>query len=385
MSTYIVFLHVRAPGHFILYSRRHSERPPTRVTIGPCDHLITGLRTGKLRDQIMIVKSARLIGLGVGLGLVLAHSQSAWAQAEAAAPAATSPAPSAEVLKEAGERYARGLSLYGDGEFLLALVEFERAYQLSNNYKVLYNIGQVRIQLGRYAKAKEALEDYLKAGGTNLSPERSQAVHKDLTTLAERTASLNVVTLETGADISLDGKVIGTSPLSAPVIVDAGEHTLVLHKSGFYDSAQSVTLAGHDQVELTVELKPIPVAAQAKSNDGRGATAAPAKSSHTAIWASWATTGTLAVTAGVVGYFGISKANELESMRTDYGVTRGELDKTQSQARTMLAISDITAGLAVVAGGVALYLTLSHPNEKASPSGVALGIAPNGVRLRGSF
>ena len=36
------------------------------------------------------------------------------------------------------------------------MVEFERAYQLSDNYRVLYNIGQVRIQLGRYAKAKEA-------------------------------------------------------------------------------------------------------------------------------------------------------------------------------------------------------------------------------------
>jgi len=289
-------------------------------------------------------------------------------------------------LKEAGERYARGLSLYSDGEFLLALVEFERAYQLSNNYKVLYNIGQVRIQLGRYAKAKEALEDYLKAGGTNLSPERSKAVSKDLATLAERTASLLVVTREAGADISLDGKVIGTSPLSLPVIVDAGEHNLVLHKSGFYDSAQSITLAGHDQLELTVDLKPIPMATQAKSSDARTAQVAPSKSSrNTAIWASWAATGTLAATAGVVGYFGIWKANELETMRTSYPVSKSELEKTQSQANTLLAITDITAGLAVVAGGVALYLTLSHPSEKPASSSVALGIAPNGLRLRGSF
>src|SRR6188768_228839 len=146
----------------------------------------------------MLVNFARVSGLSVGLCFALTAG-SAWAQAESPAPSSAPSAPvSAEVLKEAGERYARGLTLYGDGEFLLALVEFERAYQLSNNYKVLYNIGQVRIQLGRYAKAKEALEEYLKIGGTNLSPERSQAVHKDLTTLAERTASLNVVTLETG-------------------------------------------------------------------------------------------------------------------------------------------------------------------------------------------
>jgi tetratricopeptide (TPR) repeat protein len=335
----------------------------------------------------MLAKFARFSGLGVGLCLVFARSEIAWAEPAATpAPSATpSPAVSADVLKEAGERYTRGLSLYGDGEFLLALVEFERAYQLSNNYKVLYNIGQVRIQLGRYAKAKEALEDYLKAGGTNLSPERSQAVNKDLATLAERTASLNIVTREVGADISLDGKVIGTSPLTAPLIVDAGEHNLVVHKSGFYDSAQSVTLAGHDQLELTVELKPIPVAAQTKSGDARTAQPPPAKTSRTPMWVSWAATGTLAATAGVVGYFGVSKANELESMRTEYGATREELDKAQRSARTLLAISDVAAGLAVVAGGVALYLTLSHPSEKSPSSGLALGVTPNGLRLRGSF
>jgi len=333
----------------------------------------------------MVVNLARVGRVGACVCLVLSASESAWAEPAAAKPPAPSAAISADVLKEAGERYARGLSLYGDGDFLLALVEFERAYQLSNNYKVLYNIGQVRIQLGRYAKAKEALEEYLKAGGSNLSAERTQAVNKDLATLAERTATLKVVTKEAGADISLDGKVIATSPLKEALIVDAGEHNLVLHKPGFYDSAQSVTLAGHDQLELEVELKPIPIATAGKPLDGQPAAVAPHKPARTAMWVSWAATGTLAATAGIVGYFGISKANELESMRTEYGVTRSELAKTESQARTLLTVSTVATGLAVAAGGVALYFTLKGPSEKPAPSGVALGIAPDGLRLRGSF
>jgi len=324
--------------------------------------------------------------LGIGVCLALSVSKSARAEPEAAANAASpASAPSAEVLKEAGERYARGLSLYGDGEFLLALVEFERAYQLSNNYKVLYNIGQVRIQLGRYAKAKEALEQYLKEGGSNLSAERAQAVNKDLTTLAERTATLNVISSEAGADISLDGKVIATSPLTEPLVVDAGEHNLVLHKAGFYDSAQSVTLAGRDQIELKVDLKPIPVAAVAKPADVVAPPIAPSKPARTAMWASWGATGALAVTAGVTGYFGIQKANDLETMRTQYPASRAELDKTEKLARTLLTISTVTTGLAVVAGGAALYFTLKHPSEKPASGSVAVGVAPDGVRLRGSF
>jgi hypothetical protein len=302
--------------------------------------------------------------------------------------AAPSPAPTAAVLKEAGERYERGLKLYGDGEFLLALVEFERAYQLSDNYRVLYNIGQVRIQLGRYAKAKEALEAYLTQGGSKLTAERAEAVRKDLATLAERTATLSVKTNQDGADISLDGKVIGTSPLAAPVVVDAGEHSLVLHKSGFYDKSQSLTLAGHDDLELSLDLAPISVEGPAQVAQVPIVTPAH-KTSHTAVYVSWAATGVLAATAGVVGYFGVTKANDLDSLRGTLGATRDQLDSAKSSARTLFAVSDVATGLAAVAGGVALYLTLttpaSEPSVKPGAPALALGFAADGVRLRGSF
>ena len=348
----------------------------------------------------MVATLCHRVAAGAGLCVSLVASGNARAEADtkprASAEAATPATPAtpvtpvtSEATKEAGERYARGLTLYGDGEFLLALVEFERAYQLSQNYKVLYNIGQVRIQLGRYAKGREALEEYLKLGGSSVSAERAQAVNKDLSMLTERTATLRIVSNEAGADIALDGKSIGTSPLDAPLVVDAGEHNLTLHKPGFYDKSQSVTLAGREQIDLRIDLAAQVAVAGPKVVVERHTVAAN-KPSRTGVWVGWATTGTLAVSAGVIGYFGVSKANELQSMRTDYGVTRSQLDSAQSSARTLLMISDITAGLAVVAGGVSLYMTLAGSSErpaerpKASPS-VALGVFPGGMRLKGEF
>jgi tetratricopeptide (TPR) repeat protein len=314
------------------------------------------------------------------------------AQPQGAAAPAVAQAPSPEAVKEAAGRYTRGLSLYGDGEFLLALVEFERAYELSQNYKVLYNIGQVRIQLGRYAMAREALTEYLKLGGDSVNAERVQAVNKDLAMLVERTASLNIVASQPGADISLDGKVIGTSPLSAPLVVDAGEHSLVLHKSGYYDRTQSVTLAGREQIDVSIELMPVPEAAQRVVVERQTERVAPAKPSHTAAWVGWGVTGALAVTAGVTGYFGIAKANDLQSMRSEFGVTPGQLNNAKSSANTLLIISDVTTGLAVAAGGVSLYLSLAKPGEhpagsraqSATPS-LALRLAPGSVALHGAF
>ncbi|MEO6603183.1 MAG: PEGA domain-containing protein [Polyangiaceae bacterium] len=327
------------------------------------------------------------LGLSAALAVNSAAAE-AVPQAEAVpAQDSANSAATADAVKEAGEHYARGLALYGDGEFLLALVEFERAYQLSQNYKVLYNIGQVRIQLGRYAKAREALNEYLQQGGGSLGQERKQAVDKDLAMLVERTAALRIIANEPGAAILLDGKNMGTSPLNLPLVVDAGEHSLVLSKAGFYDQSRSVTLAGRDEIDVNVDLMPVAQAAGPKVIVEHNAAIKP---SHTATWVGWATTGALAVTAGVSGYFGISKANDLQSMRTEYGVTTAQLNNAKSSARTLLIISDVTAGLAAVAGGVSLYFTLAkeRPVEQrpaSSPSTVALGIGPGSVSLRAAF
>jgi len=63
------------------------------------------------------------------------------------------PVAGAQAGEEASTRFKRGLQLFDEGDYALALVEFERAYQLAPNYRALYNIGLVNVQLGRYAEA----------------------------------------------------------------------------------------------------------------------------------------------------------------------------------------------------------------------------------------
>ncbi|MGC4091691.1 MAG: PEGA domain-containing protein [Polyangiaceae bacterium] len=322
---------------------------------------------------------------------------SAEAPAAANAPSTTAGAeaaqPTPQALKEAGERYTRGLSLYSGGEYLLALVEFERAYQLAPNYRVLYNVGQVRIQLARYSKAREALEEYLKQGGDEINAERRKAVEADLQMLAERTAKLSIVSNEPAAEISLDGFAIGITPLAEPVVVDAGEHSVEVRKNGYYGKTTRVTLAGRDDLEVRLDITKIP---ESKAVVVQGPTTAqrPEKS---LVWVGWATTGALAVGAGVVGYLGVTKANDLESMRTDYGVSRQQLDDTKNSARTLFMISDIAGAAAVLVGGASLYFTLAN-NSSSNTSGpekapapqpakpkVGFGVTPYGVRVSGAF
>jgi hypothetical protein len=312
------------------------------------------------------------------------------AAATPAAGEAAAAEPSPEAVKEAGQRYERGLELYSEGDYGLAVIEFERAYELVPNYRVLYNIGQVRVQLGRYAKAKKALEEYLAKGGDEIKPERKDSVKSDLEMLAGRTALLTVITNEPGADIVLDSLVVGQSPLTEALLVDAGEHTLEVRKPGFYSKGSPVKLAGREETTVTLEITKVPEVTAGRTVVER-VEGPVVKVDRTPMWVAWAATGAFAIGAGVVGYFGMTKANDLESMRTDFGVSRKQLDDTRDSARTLFIVSDSLTAATVVAGGVALYLTLttsggkSAPKDQAPPPKVGLRVGPGQLGLAGTF
>jgi hypothetical protein len=174
------------------------------------------------------------------------------------APAAVPEAPQETLppnVQEARRRFDRGIRLYGEGDFGLALIEFERAYELVANYRVLYNIGQVSIQLRRYAKAREALEQYLTQGGAEVEGARLEEVQADIDMLKPRTAKLLVTTNAPRAKVSLDGNTWGTLPLANALLVDAGNHVVKVEASGYQVSEKPVVLAGGDEVTVAVTLE----------------------------------------------------------------------------------------------------------------------------------
>jgi tetratricopeptide (TPR) repeat protein len=76
----------------------------------------------------------------------------------------------------AREYYARGVALANAGDYEQALAQFQRAYELSPHYAVLYNIAQAERALGHSGKALEAFESYLRLGAEQIKPERRSEV-----------------------------------------------------------------------------------------------------------------------------------------------------------------------------------------------------------------
>lgn len=276
--------------------------------------------------------------------------------------------PSEEVIQRAGGHFERGLALYRDAEYRLALIEFERAYQLVPNYRVKYNIAQVSIQIGRYAHALRALEDYLEQGGDNISEERRQNVQTDLAMLAGRTARVLITSNVSDAEILLDDKVIAKTPLSGKLLIDAGEHRLTVRQRGYQPKTEQLTLAGGDDIELSFELsevkkeKPVVLVKEVRRD-----TPAPVAKEEPFPYATlgWVATGGFTVGAVVTGIVGLTAKDELDSLarpdpdQGDPDDVRQDMDSARERARTWFLVSDILKGAALAAGAASLYLTLS--------------------------
>src|SRR5262245_22696247 len=110
------------------------------------------------------------------------------------------------VLREASRHFQQGVTFYAEADYRGALTDFKRAAALAPNATVLYNIGQTQFQLRDYAAALKTFERYLSlADGDG---HRSE-VEGTMRLLGTRVARLSVISVPPGAEISVDGEVIG--------------------------------------------------------------------------------------------------------------------------------------------------------------------------------
>jgi hypothetical protein len=311
--------------------------------------------------------------------------------------------PTKEALDEARSRYERATQLYAEGDYKLAIIEFNRAYELAPNYKVLFNIGQVNFQLGNYAAARRAFEQYLKDGDKEIPAKRRAEVEKELIGLRNRTAHVTIVTDVEGAEITLDGNALGTSPLKDAVLVDTGQHTIAAKKQGRVAASRTLTLAGTDEVKIEFELPAEPPQVTASGGGSpirERETIIEREKASSYVWVPWAITGGLAVGATVAGIFALGAADDLES-EVDAPIGPGEtaqtkrdaIDDAESKARNLAITTDVLAGAAVIAGGIAIVYTIVDASSDKGKTGanqpttasVRVTAGPGRIALLGKF
>jgi hypothetical protein len=178
-----------------------------------------------------------------------------------AAQAAAADAPPADVragLPEPARRaWDAAKQLAGASDYKGALVEFQRAYELSHDPRVLYNVGITEKLLTHYARAVDAWEKELQEAGSRLAPAEQQELKNAIAIVQQFVTTIDVTASEPDATFSIDDVPVGKTPFAGPVRIDVGKHVLKLSKDGFAEAVQTVDVASGQRTPVTFKIEPL--------------------------------------------------------------------------------------------------------------------------------
>lgn len=156
---------------------------------------------------------------------------------------------------DAKKHWESALLLAEDQNWEGALTEFKTAYDLSKEPRVLRNVAVCEKNLKRYADAIQTLQKAL-AEGTDFEPELATTIKDEIDILMPLTSAVTIEVNEPGAEVAIDGRVIGTSPISGTFRVNVGERTFTAKKQGFVDVTQKMNVAGSTTSSVKLVLEP---------------------------------------------------------------------------------------------------------------------------------
>jgi hypothetical protein len=293
--------------------------------------------------------------------------------------------------RDAGKHFQRGVALYGEADYRAALVEFKRAYAISPNAAVLYNIGETQYQLQDYASALTTFERYLAESGQG-DGHRGE-VENDVEILRARVGHVGVVTIPPGADVTVDDQAVGRTPLDKPLLVSIGRRKITASMQGRPAVTRYVDVATDDNVAVTLQLSDASGGAAATAKHDTDATSAAhpttADGSHTLQIIGWITTGALAIGAIGTGVAAAHQSSVLQTDRNTYPQTAATLEQDAHLVTTYSIIADSLAAGAVLVGGITLVSMLGGSSTSAPKRGstgeVQVVLGPSSAGIAGSF
>ncbi len=309
---------------------------------------------------------------------------------------AKKPEPTKAQKDEASERFKKGVALHAEGNLDAALIEFNRAYDLAPNYRVLYNIGVVYRDMKDYAASLSTFEKYLVEGGKQIDAKRRTEVEKEIATLKKLVSSVKVTVSVDGAKVYVDEKEVGTSPLDKPLVVNAGKRKISATKDGMLPASKSLDVAGGDTLEVELKLAEVeevkPVVAPAPPPPAPPPPPPTPSKFTTLSWVGLGVAAGFAIGAGVTGAMAMGASKDLESERFVGDTPNGSAADQQSKVKTLALVTDVLIGAAIVTAGITIGLTLSRDPKPEPQTGklprvtdLKVGVGLGSISLGGAF
>jgi hypothetical protein len=179
-----------------------------------------------------------------------------WAPAVAQEPSGESgqqPAESAEALIE------EGIALRRAGDDQAAAAAFERAYAASPSPRGAAQLGLARQALGRWVDAHARLTEALAASGDAWVDRNRAALEQALAVVQGEVGSVQILVSgapEPDVHATVGGREVSPWPMTAPMVVVAGEEAIEVTAPGFRTVRRDVRVRPGQLSRVSIELVP---------------------------------------------------------------------------------------------------------------------------------
>ena len=157
---------------------------------------------------------------------------------------------------EARKRFLEGVKLFDDKKYDLARAAFLQAYALRKHPDVLLNLAQSELMSGKPLDAVDHFKEFLRNQSNDKHPRHGDAV-RGLDEARQKIGRLQIRVDQSDAEVFIDGKKVGMSPLSEPLDVTPGQHDVEARKGGKTATQTVGAVDGKIQI-VTLVLPSIP-------------------------------------------------------------------------------------------------------------------------------
>jgi Tfp pilus assembly protein PilF len=142
-------------------------------------------------------------------------------------------------------RFKEGVEFYDKGDFEQARASFVQAYALKNHPAVLLNLAWSCLKSGHALEAEKYFKKFL-AESKDITDKQRADANDGLTQSRSKLGRIDIAA-PAGTEVTVDGEKVGTTPLTDPVAVEAGAHTVKFKGPDGATDTQSVTVLGGEK------------------------------------------------------------------------------------------------------------------------------------------
>ena len=156
---------------------------------------------------------------------------------------------------EAESLIRQGVELRAQKKDERALPLFEKAYQLSRTPRTAGQLGLVEMALGYFVDAEKYLGEAVASPDHPWVAKNLATLKAQLATAKSQIGELYVIGEPDGAEVLVNGKVLGKLPLSTPIRLDKGRAEVQVRAPGYVATTDMVTMVGGKREDRSYRLQ----------------------------------------------------------------------------------------------------------------------------------